>query len=547
MNTSTKAQKELEKIKLELVKYKEIFEFNAVENQQELLLIKKMLLKLHTAEKKIRTNKLLFSYQKNPTVTFQLLGYDVVRYIYLKDTSNKIIESIELKRGDINTGAFVLGFNTPIGIYTIEIIGTHYPIVRGKVWKEGAKKLFYSQEVYKEDSIEPIGILIDFNQVFAESPWYPEKQDNPDGKELSIFLTPNFGIKEIHLMRSNSSTPVETWVIASKEFKGLIDVFLSDNDEYKGKYPDDIYSFECIGYHDGEKFLSKNIEKIDPLQLLLNWETKAIPISVDLSIDFDPRWLYFIPQNGEEEAIEIPGEQPYVNDVFYRTSESITNRLALGSYKIKVTGVGENQENKVLVSKKSYPKNNLYSKFEVTIKITDNNLGDERDMNQITNHLIRLGDIWWRQAVVLIQEKLKVQFQNTPNDLKGLASLIDDSIIGKLAEEFGSTPLAIANACEQTILFVIKKISAYATQELSKGKPTIDEILEKTGNMVQLAQSRYTITGIDANSSFKDDYLYLHRGLTTKKMLLQIEKDIDIIVVGKSMSTFVNDLFSKPK
>jgi hypothetical protein len=473
----------------------------------------------------------------NSVVTFKVNGIDIIGSICLKDESKRIVDSIELKKGDIQTGSFLLGEGAPVGEYYVEITGTHYPIFRGRVLNERREKLSDARPAKKLNQ-EAISVLIDFPQENLESGWYPDKQDNPIGEKDSVSMNPHFGIQKINLRRKNSNEPVLSWDISPENFKGKVEVVLSEEE-----YPDDIYYYEVIGYNKYEKSESTEREKIDKLKFTLYWKTNAPDIPVKIELDFDPKWIYFIPKNGEEEAIQIIGENSSTTDVSFTTSDIVTKRLKPDEYKIKISGTGDEQKNTVFHAQNTFVKSNLYSRFDVQIKISDTNLTGERDLNQITSHLIKLADNWWKTAVHLINEKIENRFSNNSKPIQGLITMIDNSILGDLVEEFGSVPYLIAKACEGAIVSVVTQILEYANAQLQKGRPSLDEILNRVDLYVTRAQSSYTITGIDKDRKFHDKYLYEHRGLTTKKMLLQIEKDIDILIVGKSMHEFVNNIF----
>jgi hypothetical protein len=482
--------------------------------------------------------------KENPTATFHLLGYDIVRQINLLNASGKVIETIKIEKGHLQSGGFSVGESVPVGKYLVEIKGTHIPIVRGRAWYEGAEELDETVSINKIYKDQVIHVLIDFKQEFSESPYYPPKQDNVAGKETSVSLQPPFGIKTINLIRTNSANPIQSWSIDPSKFEDQITVPLSDENEF-GKYPDDRYAFEIIGYNKGEVWESSYSEKIDELRLTFKWRVESPPVSVTMNIDFDPRTIYFIKDDGTEEPSVIPGERPYMEEVFFVTPNLLTKNLLPGKYKIKISGIGENQQPKTIYSDKVYIKKGPYSRFVVLIRISDKDLRDEIDKGAVTAHLIQLATNWWAEAVRLINARIEDRYKNKPKDLKGLIGWLKETVLGSIAKAFAGECAEIVEICEESVIYVVQKIIDYAQEKSLQGSPTVEEILRRTEEFITSAKVQYTITGIDKNEWFQQEYLRDHKSLTTKKMLLQITEDIDWIVARKSMSQLVQEITSK--
>lgn len=548
-DTISKMQKDLQTIKAKVVEYKALFAKDGTIDAKEQAILNDMQNNIRQIEQKLNDLKSKNALREKlengrKTATFHLIGHDIVSRINLLDASGeKILQTMELKRGYVFTGSFTIGEGQPVGEYIVQILGTHYPIVRGRVHRNFHEPLNDKEYVVKVNKDKGINVLIDFKQEHKPSAWHPEKQDNPVGSKHTFTVKPSFGIQKIQLMRTNSREPVRVWDIEPSKFQGDITVFLDDN-KVSGQYPDDIYYFEVIGYNKGEILKSLEVEKIDELTLSLSWSVDAPPIKVALTIDFDPRDIYFIHEkNGEEHHI-IPGERPYIQDVSFVSSDKLTKNLQPGNYKIRISGMSENQISKNVLSSKTYTKINPYSRFDVLIYISDNDLRGEVDHGEITSHLINLATRWWEDVVEEISKVIKEKCKKT-EEIKGLFGHLEGTVVGEATKFFGGKVIEIAIMCEKSVCFIVNQILKYEREESLKGKPTIEQIIEKTEKFVNKAKEQFIITAIDDNEWFQSGYLREHKSLTTKKMLLQIKKDIDIIVAGKSKSQVVRDLISK--
>jgi hypothetical protein len=158
--------------------------------------------------------------------------------------------------------------------------------------------------------------------------------------------------------------------------------------------------------------------------------------------------------------------------------------------------------------------------------------------------LIQLATNWWAEAVRLINARIEDRYKNKPKDLKGLIGWLDETVLGSIADVFVGKSIQIVEICEKSVIYVVKKIIDYAREKSLQGSPTVEEILRRTEEFITSAKVQYTIPEIDKMEWFQHTYLTNHKSLTTKKMLLQITEDIDLIVAGKSMSQLVQEITS---
>lgn len=105
---------------------------------------------------------------------------------------------------------------------------------------------------------------------------------------------------------------------------------------------------------------------------------------------------------------------------------------------------------------------------------------------------------------------------------------------------FGGSCVDFAKKSELIVTEVVKAILKHAENEAQRGKPSIEDILSEVKTFIADAKSKQTYTDLFVDDKFISAYLDDKQALTTQKLLLQITKDIDMLIIGMSLNEFVN-------
>jgi len=480
-------------------------------------------------------------------ISFELGWTDIIHYIHLINNEGKVVQCVKLNDPSEDkeiflhhsTGYFILGDKVPAGDYRVELVGCRRDVFRGKL--SGKKKeLSKIESITKDKASDLIHVLIDFDQ---ESPfdeikeWLP-KQDNTHGREFTVKKNVcKFGVKEIILRKASDPLSIcGKWEIDPADFKGTIKVKLTEKD-----FDDDIYYFELIGYNEQERNTTLPMAKIDEVTYTLNWEVKLDPIVVKMDIDFDPRQIYFMNSNGEEYQSYIYGERPHLTQVEFISNDVLTKKIPPGEYRIRISGVEEDGHIKVQLSASTYKKGQAYSRFKIILNQKDDNLRGERDIHLILDHLKDEGERWLDRAFLEIKDRLLFKFKSTDYKVQGLISYLQQKVpVSGVIMSFGGSCKSLAEASELIVTEVVKAILKHAENEAQRGKPSIEDILSELKTFIADAKSKKIYTDLFVDDQFISAYLDDKQALTTQKLLLQITKDIDILIVGMSLNEFVN-------